>query len=267
MRNLRAHLLASVAVVGLSGTVYAADMGPPVKAPPPAPIPYATWQGWYVGGNVGAARMNSSCTGNIATSNTATGCGDAGTSGGGGTSLNITDTGVAAGVQVGYDWQDRYFVYGVAADWSWTNLKHTVSGSFGAYGTQAKVDWLASFRGRMGLALDNNLVYFTGGLALGQLKGIAAVHNVIPFGGVGHVTVNYSNLSKTQVGWVAGLGIAHKFNPQWSVFAEFLYYDFGRVTDSQNIPAVGSLVRSVHTYQTEWNFEVLEARVGLNYHF
>ena len=37
--------------------------------------------------------------------------------------LSGHDTNFLLGVQAGYDWQDRYFVYGVAADWTWTNLK------------------------------------------------------------------------------------------------------------------------------------------------
>src|SRR5271166_2839736 len=144
MKSFRIQLLASAAVVALSGTAYAADMGPPLKAPPPAPIPYSNWQGFYVGGNVGVARMNSSCT-QTTGELFASGC-SAGFNGT--TSTSLSATGVAAGAQVGYDWQDRYFVYGVAADWSWTNLKHTINRSFGLYGAQAKVDWLASFRGR-----------------------------------------------------------------------------------------------------------------------
>ena len=41
-------------------------------------------------------------------------------------------TGVVGGVEIGYDWQDRYFVYGVAADWTWTDLSETSRGPVGA---------------------------------------------------------------------------------------------------------------------------------------
>src|SRR5262249_55119666 len=131
-------------------------------------------------------------------------------------------TGAVAGVEIGYDWQDRYFVYGVAADWTWTGLKHTQSRTSGAtvWTHQAKVDWLASFRGRMGLAVDSTLVYFTGGLALGELKSNASVSGLDATVGA----INWGSLSKTQVGWVAGLGVEHKFNQNWAVKAELLYY-------------------------------------------
>ena len=62
MKRLRTHLLATAAVTALSGAAYAADMGPALKAPPPAPIPYTGWQGFYLGGAIGAARLNA--TGN-----------------------------------------------------------------------------------------------------------------------------------------------------------------------------------------------------------
>jgi outer membrane immunogenic protein len=257
MKKVRTHLLATAAVLGFGGTGYAADMGIPMKAPAPPPLPVTTWAGWYIGGHLGAARLNG----------TATNVGDNGAGIHGPCSYysvsacSTGTTGLAAGVQVGYDWQDRYFVYGVAADWTWTGLKHSQQASSGAtyFRYQAKVDWLASFRGRMGLALDNNLVYFTGGLALGQLKS----SNVFNSGPGDPGENNYGSLSKTQVGWVAGLGVAHKFSQQWSFFGEVLYYDLGHATANGSHTS-GSSVRN---YQTEFSHEVIVGRVGLNYHF
>ena len=54
MRKVRTQLLATAAVMALGSAAYAADMGVPMKAPPPAPIPYTNWQGFYVGGAIGA---------------------------------------------------------------------------------------------------------------------------------------------------------------------------------------------------------------------
>ena len=64
-----------------------------------------------------------------------------------------------------------------------------------------KVNWLASFRGRAGLALDNNLLYVTGGVAL-PISG----NNTLS----GQMLRN-TNFSETRVGWVAGMGVEHKY--------------------------------------------------------
>jgi outer membrane immunogenic protein len=260
MKNVRKQLLASAAgVLALGGSAYAADMGLPMKAPPaPPPIPYTNWQGFYIGGVVGAARLNETARPGIV-NNASTGkspCGSSGQIGynnRGNCSVGVT--GALAGVEVGYDWQDRYFVYGVAADWTWTGLKKTQSGR--ASGTtqwthQAKVDWLASFRGRMGLAVDNTLVYFTGGLALGDLRSSVAIAGS---GG----SVSFGSLNKVQAGWVAGLGVEHKFNQNWSVKAEALYYDLGsQSASSNNGPA---------QYSTDFTHEIIVGKVGLAYHW
>jgi outer membrane immunogenic protein len=257
MKKVRTQLLATAAIVALSGAAYAADMGVPIKTPAPAPIPYVGWQGWYLGGSVGVARLNVTGTRTIAPNGEDFGpC--AGNNNTGFTDFPMSScatgtTGFTAGVQTGYDWQSRYFVYGVVADWTWTDLKHSVtdSASISLPFFKAKVDWLASFRGRMGLAIEDTLVYFTGGLALGELKSSAGVTFQCP-------DECFSNaLSKTQVGWVAGAGVEHKLSQNWSVFGEFLYYDLGRAT------ATGS--NGFGSYSTEFTHEIFQGKLGLNY--
>jgi outer membrane immunogenic protein len=261
MNALRKQLLVTTAAIALSGTAaYAADMGLPMKAPAPAPIPYVGWQGFYINGLVGAARLNETASPNATPGGIfipgragVCGMGNYGSFG----SCSTGTTNAVAGVEVGYDWQDRYFVYGVAADWTWTGLKHsTTRASTGttSWTHQAKIDWLASFRGRMGLALDSTLVYFTGGLALGELKSSLTVNDT------SGLLTNYGSLSKTQAGWVAGLGVEHKFTPNWSAKAELLYYDLGRATADGNC-------RFGKCYSTEFTHEVIVGRVGVGYHF
>ena len=118
MKKIRTQLLATVAMVALSGSAYAADMGVPMKAPAPVPIPYAGWQGWYLGGSIGTARLNM-------TANQTVGPAFGPCSRDSGAELDLTlfscSTGFTAGVQAGYDWQSEDFVYGVVADWTWTN--------------------------------------------------------------------------------------------------------------------------------------------------
>lgn len=241
----RTLLLSTAAVMTLSGGAYAADMGLPYKV---EPIPYAPWEGGYIGGNIGVARMDATCS-PTAQSYGYYGCGSYyGTA-----SASASDTNFIAGAQAGWDWQNRSFVYGVAADWDWTNLRHATQGfDFGYYGPfQAKVDWLASFRGRAGLDVENTMVYFTGGLALG---GISAKS------GLDYGAETFSAINQARVGWVAGLGIEHKFDPHWSAFAEVLYYDFGNMKGPMTVYAG-------ENYQNEYNFNAIAARLGFNYRF
>src|SRR5439155_1523546 len=139
---------------------------------------------------------------------------------------------------------------------TWTGLKRTRSSTCGVsvWTHEGKVDWLASFRGRMGLAVDDTLVYFTGGLALGGLKSSGQ------YSDTGADAFNRASLSKTQVGWVAGLGVEHKFTPNWSGKAEFLYYDLGRASANSTITSP-----TTATYTTTFNHEIMVGRVGLAY--
>jgi outer membrane immunogenic protein len=246
---MRKLLLATTALVALSGgAATAADMPSKAVAPLAPAIPFVNWTGPYIAGIIGVGRMNE----------TATLSGDPtvplGPCGLYNSSCAASATGVVGGVEVGYDWQDRYFVYGVAADWTWTGLKHTqqrVSG-VSIFSHQAKIDWLASFRGRMGLAVDSTLVYVTGGLALGKVKSSAfEVDN----GGFN----SYGALNKTAVGWVAGGGVEHKFNRNWSFKGEALYYDLGRSD------ATGTDSFRNGNYGTKFSHEVIVGRLGLVY--
>jgi outer membrane immunogenic protein len=257
MKKIRTQLLATAAVVTLSGAAYAADMGHPLKAPPPAPIPYVGWQGFYVGGAIGAARLNTTATDTAITDSAAV-CTDNFRAI---ASCSTSATGFTAGAQVGYDWQSRYFVYGVVADWTWTGLKHTVSRSRPNSGNTclpfmtAKVDWLATFRGRMGLAVDDTLVYVTGGLALGHLK--SSVGNQV----CDSFNLCLTGVSTTRAGWVAGAGAEHKLTQNWSVFGEFLYYDFGHASASS------TSLNGSNSYATEFTHEIFQGKIGLNYRF
>jgi outer membrane immunogenic protein len=71
---------------------------------------------------------------------------------------------------------------------------------------------------------------------------------------------DYGSLNSTQVGWVAGVGIEHKLNQQWSVKGEFLYYDLG----TQNSPGVS---REGLTYSSAFTHEILLGQLGVAYHF
>src|SRR5215475_5472476 len=100
--------VSTIALISAIGAASAADM--PTKGPvvAPAPLPVASWTGFYIGGNIGAGRLNT--TFNFLTE--AGVCGD-----GGGSSCSTNASGVIGGVQAGYNWQtSANTVFGVEGD-------------------------------------------------------------------------------------------------------------------------------------------------------
>src|ERR1041384_3197850 len=210
----------AVAAAMSAGAASAADL--PAKAPAAAPIYVApSWEGAWIGGFIGGGRMNSVAHTTSTPDGSAQGvCGLYSSSCAG------SDSRFIGGVEAGYDWQRGTFVYGVAADWTWTGFdsKQQKFANTSAFINQQKVDWLASFRGRMGLAVQDTLVYLTGGVALGHIKAQNFFSDQSVF-------LPYGAVNKTKVGWVVGGGLEHRFNRNWSLKAEALYYDLGH-TDS-----------------------------------
>jgi outer membrane immunogenic protein len=208
--------------------------------------------------------------------------------------------GFIGGGQMGYNWQFmNNFVAGVEADiqgiagnsgsrtfFTGAAVPGIVGGALGdsfsaIHSVRGSLDYLGTVRGRLGwLFTPTLLVYGTGGLAYGgvtlnsatQVTAATAVFNTIQpsFGGV--------NFSNTQVGWTAGGGLEWMFWPNWSVKAEYLYYDLGSVTqnflltsvDAGGVPHPGA----VHNGGSALFGGAMRARIngnivraGLNYHF
>ena len=92
-----------------------------------------------------------------------------------------------------------------------------------AWVNQHKIDWLASFRGRMGLAVQDTLVYVTGGVAVGHDQDYKPLSQIKPL----PISATTARSARTKVGWVAGGGVEHRWNRNWSFKAEALYYDLG----------------------------------------
>jgi outer membrane immunogenic protein len=210
-------------------------------APPAVP----TWQGYYVGATIGVARDDASCT-QVAPSYGYYGsC----TSYYGSASNVASATGLTAGGEIGYDWQRGSFVFGAVADDQWTNLRNAqntyVYSSF-----QIATTSLVSLRGRLGMDVADTMIYLTGGAAF------AHINDTTPYYAGG----NYGSLDATKVGWVAGMGIEHKFaGTPWSVKAEILYYDLGFKN--------GQGVADGETYVSQFSNSIVQGKLGVDLHF
>ncbi|MES2195222.1 MAG: outer membrane beta-barrel protein [Pseudomonadota bacterium] len=270
-------LIAMMTLVGCAGLV---GLAPPARSDDLA----ARFDGAYVGLNVGAAFGNSRFT-------TAPNCVPDAADGvfcvlppdpsaANGTTVaasgtgRLQSTGFSGGVQAGYNWQAGTLVYGAEADVGAFSLRKSVtsSGTFPSafLGTQYSVtesmnaDWLATFRGRIGVTIRPDiLLYATGGLALTRFSFNSsyrdnAIDATFP-GGTGS-----GGTSGLRTGWIAGGGAQWAVNRTWSVRAEYLYVDFGSVSVAvplSNTPAFTQVM------QVGADLRAHIARIGLDYRF
>src|SRR6516225_3355042 len=166
----------AVACVGLlalaGGSAAAADLAPYYQ-PGPAYNPIYTWTGFYVGINGGGGWGTSQWDG-----------------------LNSFDvSGGLIGGTVGYNWQFGQAVVGAEGDIDWSGIKGTTT-----------------VLGRLGVAFDRFLPYFTGGLALGDIN---ATLPLLPGGSI------------SNAGWTVGAGLEVGVVSNVSLKAEYLYVDLG----------------------------------------
>lgn len=109
---------------------------------------------------------------------------------------------LTGGVYVGYNWQKyNNWLFGIEADVNFTDDEIDDDGD-------QLTSVLSTFRGRVGYTRGNTLVYATAGLGLLSLD------------------TDFGQEDDPVLGWVAGGGVEHKFNPKWSLGAEALYHEF-----------------------------------------
>jgi outer membrane immunogenic protein len=251
-------MLASFAAIQ---SATAADLA--LKAPPPPPI-VDEWTGWYVGLNLGGSFGRSSTT------YTGTGFGFVPFT----TSQHLD--GVLGGGQIGYNWQfNRSWVIGVEADIQGTGERGSanfptivippiigaavVPGITSAGSLTQKLPWFGTVRARLGAEPSSNwLLYVTGGLAYGQIRSTLST-NALTTAGV--ATATSAGVNNDRAGWTVGVGSEWMFAHQWSAKAEYLYMDYGHLTDGF-IGAGSFATVTINSHVTD-----NVVRAGVNYHF
>ena len=81
---------------------------------------------------------------------------------------NISTSGGVVGLTFGYNWQTPAspLVFGVETDIDWSNMRGSTACTTGC---ETRNNYLGTFRGRLGYAMDRWLPYITGGLAYGDI--------------------------------------------------------------------------------------------------
>lgn len=219
-------------------------------------------------------------------------------------------SGFIGGGQIGYNWQvpigNAAFVTGIEADIqgvsasSGQKTTNTVWQSGPVYcctvwnsiSASSNLQWLGTVRGRIGyLVSPSLLVYGTGGLAYGGLSFNFSQTQLtsVVFPGPGPCGVSICNgptpiavasggagYSGTMVGYAAGGGVEWMLFPNWSLKAEYLYYNLGTVAATLSLReyplsyiaaynATPGPPFAISTAQSSVAGNI--ARAGLNYHF
>jgi len=231
-------VMAAAGVVALTGSAFAADLGtpppPPVYLPPPVPV--FTWTGFYIGAQIGGA-WGSGQLGNFSGFDPFTGTFL-------NTSLGGTPSGVIGGGHVGYQIQINQWVLGVEGSVDGTSLRKNVTASFPNFlggttlTTQSSADVQGSIRGKLGIAWDRFMIYGTGGVAFG---GFNTDWQLSSFSGFAPFFTSFAsgtNFSTTRVGWTAGGGAQYALTPNWWIYAEYRFSDFGTLRNGAfpNLP-------------------------------
>lgn len=206
MKKLLAAV-AALATVMISGHAQAADIGYRQYAPAPPPVPVYRWMGPYFGGNVGY--QWGSIDNNPA-----------------------QPSGVAGGLQAGYNWQINNFVFGAEGDINLSSADDT----FAPW--QFSNPWFGTLRARLGFSAWNNVLFYaTGGLAFGGLE--ANLRGVTE--------------DRSHIGWTIGGGAEVALNQSWSIKAEYLYLSFAE--------------RAYTVTGANHGFDTNLIRFGFNYRF
>jgi outer membrane immunogenic protein len=222
-----------LAILALAASVTAASAADVLPAPAaapvyrPAPLPAFNWSGFYVGAMGGYGWSQQINLNNLV-----------------GTGSDIK--GGFAGGTLGFNYQapGSMFVVGAEADAAWSNINYTAA--FAGIGTgKDQIKAFGSVTGRVGVAVDNLLLYGKGGYAW--------ANNEFSFTVLGLTLAN----SQFHSGWTVGGGAEWAFAGPWSAKAEYMYARYNQ----QNyfaalIPPGFNFGVDVHT-----------VKAGVNYRF
>ena len=156
--------------------------------------------------------------------------------------------GYAGGALVGWNYQIDSFVMGIEGDWAFGGTVATNDEPL--INTDLSFSNIATLRARAGFALDNTLLYVTGGLAAVDME-------------FGAVMSDPNSIKDSQwvYGWTAGGGLEHAFSQNFSGRIEYLYVDL----DDADFSVTDSAPTTLDASQTFDGIHMI--RAGVTYNF
>lgn len=116
-------------------------------------------------------------------------------------------------------------------------------------------------RPRLGWAQDNWLAFVSGGLAVTRVTLETTFSDNFTGNASGHDTD-----TETRLGWTLGLGGEVVLDGNWSLRADYLYADFGRVDTSALVTNPGSPGNS-SVLESSADLQTHTVLIGLTYRF
>jgi opacity protein-like surface antigen len=272
-----------IAAVASSAAVRAADIQPYAVARVPIAVGY-DWEGFYVGGHIGAASDHESFIETDVSYSNLPGGFPSSTSVDTGESGTLGATSVTGGAQIGYNWLiSGPLLFGLEADISAAGLSSTALTSppgdpFAVAQWNEKLDLYGSVRARLGWVSGNWLFYGTGGFGW-DLDKFTRTQLTAPFNSVTPPFLDINALqggaviTSTHVrpGWVAGVGAEWAVARTWTVKLEYLHFGLESVAFSGGHfsllgPGSNNPVSSV-VAATQSGLSIDTVRVGFNHNF
>jgi high affinity Mn2+ porin len=214
------------------------------------------WNGFYVGGHLGYMAANSYWNSEAGVTGVPVLAG----------STDIFDHDgpwgpIFGGFQAGYNHiTPSHLLGGVEADLAFPNhqfaTRQLSSAAEGQFSITDTIEFSGTARVRVGLDMNNWLLYGTGGLAFDRDLMTRSQIAGSPIGGTAMPGDEDQQLA-TRLGWTIGLGTEFASSQHWGVKLDYLFTDYG--SKSVTFPLGGDRYDSNLIMQT--------LRAGLNYHF
>lgn len=223
--NMKYLLAASAAALIAASSAQAADV---VQYQEPAPVvvaaPTFSWQGFYIGGQIGGSWADTDVKAHDAF---------------GRAKWSPDPSGFIGGLYAGYNFDaGNNIILGLETDFLWSDMDESNSKHYnilnGAGGfdqgharTNLKQKWAGATRVRVGYAMDRWLPFIAGGVAYAKVdssvRGNAtdALGLAIPF------SASRFSGSDTYTGWTIGAGVDYAMTDNVLVRLEYRYSDFG----------------------------------------
>jgi outer membrane immunogenic protein len=254
----------------LTGPDIIGDAQPAMPLPAPPPLA-SRWQGFYVGTNIGGGwdegTASSTCTNSL--TNSPSGCvilNEGGPNGsgilGGGQVGYLThfDLGTGTGTPLMVGFESDAQGSGISGS---QNIGSPIPLAGFApcpdctFTARQSINWFGTARLRVGIPIDNLLIYATGGLIYGELQAAQRIN-------LGTSGANYSaNVTTNHMGPTVGAGAELLVSGPWSVKVETLYYDLGKIR-TVAAPMNGAFVNFSNTKSFVYRGGII--RLGINLH-
>jgi outer membrane immunogenic protein len=248
-RTLLRRLAGATAGLLVTGSsAFAADLG----VAPLAPLPVFTWTGFELGVQVGGGvgRTSVSVEGAGAPFNV------------GPSSDSYSTSGVFGGIHLGFNYQlTQPIVVGVQGEYNFSGITGTAVAPPLTF-LSTSIREFGSADARLGVAFNRLLIYAIGGFAYADLSSQIALEGLSP--GV----INFWRVNR--YGFDVGGGLEYNFYGNWTMRAEYRYYDWG--TLGYNSAGFGSVVNGIPGFTfaipNHSSRETMQTgRVGLTYKF